>query len=68
MYFYHQDLQAFLIPQIPTPAIENTDTEDGELPSQSDPDIVSYDMDKIVEYPGFNAPVPRGVRDVCTFF
>lgn len=26
--------------------------------------IAEYDCKKIIEYPGFNVPVPKGIRDV----
>lgn len=37
--------------------------EEGE--ANDDEEKVTYNPDSLFEYPGFNAPVPLGVFDVC---
>lgn len=46
------------------PSAGNIQTEEGEiketkLPSQQ------YNKDSLIEFPGFNAPIPENVKDVC---
>lgn len=40
---------------------EDADDEEGEVADQDDK--VRYDVDKLVEWPGFNMPMPDGYRD-----
>ena len=40
---------------------EDADDEEGEVADQEDK--VRYDVDKLVEWPGFNMPMPEGYRD-----
>lgn len=42
-------------------SVSHPDTEEGE----AEPTRVKYNPDKLVSFPGFNTPVPRGVRDDC---
>ena len=40
-------------------------TEEGEISS----DTAQYNKDSLIEFPGFNSPIPSNVKDVsCVFF
>ncbi|XP_013403801.1 uncharacterized protein LOC106169056 [Lingula anatina] len=43
--------------------VQGDSMEDGEVDDEMDPTKVQYDAEKVVEYPGFNVPLPAGVRD-----
>ena len=49
--------------------IDGTDEchEDGELGDGTN-GTVQYNKESLIEYPGFNVPVPEGVSDVCTSY
>ncbi|XP_042212398.1 zinc finger CCHC domain-containing protein 8 homolog isoform X3 [Homarus americanus] len=40
-------------------SVSHPDTEDGE----AEPNLVKYKPERLVSFPGFNDPVPQGVRD-----
>ncbi|XP_071529999.1 zinc finger CCHC domain-containing protein 8 homolog isoform X2 [Panulirus ornatus] len=42
-------------------SVSHPNTEDGEI----EPTSVKYKPERLVSFPGFNDPVPRGVRDEC---
>ena len=52
---------------VSTLAIFDGTTEDGELNDSSEAQVQQYNKEALIEYPGFNTPVPEGVRDVLNF-
>ena len=52
--------------KVSTLAIFDGNAEDGEV-NDSEAQVQQYNKEALIEYPGFNTPVPEGVRDVFLF-
>lgn len=39
-------------------------SNDGNITDHSSSQNISYDVSKLVDFPGFNVPAPRGMKDV----
>ena len=50
--------------KVNTLAIFDGSKEDGELNEGLDNTVQEFNKDSFIEYPGFNCPVPQGIRDV----
>lgn len=44
----------------PPPLVSN----DGNVTDHTSSQNISYDVSKLVDFPGFNVPAPRGMKDV----
>lgn len=42
--------------------VADPDTEDGEILEEEDK--IKYDLSKLIQFPGFNAPLPENTVDV----
>ena len=50
--------------KVNTLSIFDGNGEDGELNDTTESQVQEYNKESLIEYPGFNTPVPKGVRDV----
>ena len=48
-------------------SLENKDSGNGDKRKSSSNDEIQYDHSKLIEYPGFNVPIPPGINDYCYY-